>query len=118
MNKRIKDQLLKIKSTSINFKDDDTKIFIPKTEISKDIIPEIGKVYLIELSDEVLNPSPSSTLASNWNNGKIPTHKNYYAELVKIINNMYQWNCTSVDNPQDSFFGYIPISNFEIKEML
>ena len=65
MNKIIKQQLEKLKSVKITFKDSDTTIFIPKTtEIIQEAM-EVGNIYLIKLDKKMLNPTTNSTLASN-----------------------------------------------------
>lgn len=100
MNKIIKDQLNKVRSVKLNFDDHTTHIDIPKTE---EVIPLAlieGQVYVIELEDFILNPLQNSTLASNWNSGKIPKYKRYQVEFIHKMSNMYKFNGVALDNNQ------------------
>ena len=103
MNRLIKKQLMNLKSVNIDFNDNTTKIIIPKTA---EIIPEAlikGNVYLIELNDLALHPASNSTLASNWNAGKVPTYRCYKVELIDIMNDMYKFNGIAYENGQDVY---------------
>ena len=118
MNKIIEKQLNSVRSVKLNFDRDTKKIFIPKTS---EIIPEAlnkGDIYLIELSDILLQPTSNSTLASNWNSGKIPTHKQYKAELLDVMGNMYKFNGIAYENEQDlygdNWYGWFPREYFKV----
>ena len=118
MNKIIKQQLEKLKSVKITFKDSDKTIFIPKTtEIIQEAM-EVGNIYLIKLDKKMLNPTTNSTLASNWNGGRVPTQEVYKAELLDIMNNMYKFNGIAVkdgiDLYSENWFGWVPKEYFEI----
>ena len=65
MNKIIERQLQSVKAVALKYDKNTTKIVIPRTS---EIVPEVlnkGDVYLIELSDNLLQPTSNSTLASN-----------------------------------------------------
>ena len=118
MNKLIKQQLEKVKSVKIDFKDSDIDIFIPRTtEIIQEAM-KIGGIYLIKLDKKMTNPTTNSTLASNWNGGRIPTQEYYKVELLEIMNNMYKFNGIAIkDNTElysENWFGWIPKEYFEI----
>ena len=118
MNKQLKEQLNKIKSTKVDFNDNSEKIVIPKTtkylneSIKKDVL------YFIELFDFIINPDINSTLASNWNNGKVPKYKYYKVELVERMGNMVKLNGIAVVDGKDilteSWYGWIPLDGFKI----
>ena len=118
MNKQIKEQLNKITATRINYNEGDEKIVIPKTtkylneSIKKDIL------YLIEIFDFILNPDINSTLASNWNNGKVPKYKYYKVELVERAGNMVKLNGIAVADDKDllteGWYGWLPLDGFKI----
>ena len=120
MNKVIKDQLLKVRSTEINFTDKDTSILIPKT---KEIVPvalNIGEVYIIGLEDFILHPQSNSTLASNWNAGKVPKYKYYKVEFLEKMGNMYKFNGIAFNNSTgedifyENWFGWLPENGFNV----
>lgn len=122
MNKIIKDQLSKVRSVKLNFDDHTTHIDIPKTE---EVIPLAlveGQVYVIELEDFILNPLQNSTLASNWNSGKIPKYKRYQVEFIQKMSNMYKFNGVALDNNQpiysENWFGWFPEEGFKVVSLL
>lgn len=65
MNKFIKNELEKVTVTEIKFDDNTTSIFIPKTTSWNLTSLKTDKCYLIELDDNLLNPTANSSLASN-----------------------------------------------------
>ena len=122
MNKIIKDQLNKVRSVKLDFDDNTTHIDIPKTE---EVIPLAlveGQVYVIELEDFILNPLQNSTLASNWNSGKIPKYKRYQVEFIQKMSNMYKFNGVALDNNQpiysENWFGWFPEEGFKVVSLL
>lgn len=122
MNKIIKDQLSKVRSVKLNFDDHTTHIDIPKTE---EVIPLAlveGQVYVIELEDFILNPLQNSTLASNWNSGKIPKYKRYQVEFIQKMSNMYKFNGVALDNNKpiysENWFGWFPEEGFKVISLL
>ena len=122
MNKIIKDQLNKVRSVKLDFDDHTTHIDIPKTE---EVIPLAlveGQVYVIELEDFILNPLQNSTLASNWNSGKVPKYKRYQVEFIQKMSNMYKFNGVALDNNQpiysENWFGWFPEEGFKVVSLL
>lgn len=114
MHKIIKDQLARITSTNIEFDDSTTSIFIPKTvQILKTALHR-NTLYRIRLSDTIVHPSSNSTLASNWNAGRVPKNYEYNVELLDIMNGMYKFNGVAVDDPSDCLFHWVPENGFEI----
>jgi len=118
MNKIIKDQLNNVRNVKLNFSDDTKTIVIKKVnELSTNSL-DIGHVYLIELSDFILNPSSSSTLAANWNKGIIPKHKIYKMEVLDKINNMIKFNGIAIEDGKElfseSWFGWLPEDKIKV----
>lgn len=116
MNKIIKEQLKKVTATNIQFTDDTQNIFIPKTIKIINSSLKKGDVYLIHLFDSVANPSSSSTLASNWNAGKVPKNDTYIAEIINNMSKMIKVNGVSVVDDTDNFYGWLPYDGFEVLE--
>ena len=122
MNKLIRKQLEAVRSTRLEFSNDTTNLYIPKiTNIGASSL-DVGSVYLIELSDDLLDPQVNSTLASNWNNGNIPRYKYYKVELLDKMNNMYKFNGIAYDHGVDlyneNWYGWFPESKFKIIEKI
>ena len=122
MNKLIEKQLKDLKAVKVNFDNNTTKIVIPRT---KEIVSEAlikGNVYLIELDDNLLQPTLNSTLASNWNFGKTPKYKMYKLEFLDKMGSMYKFNGIAykdgVDIYTEEWFGWFPEGQFKVIEKL
>ena len=114
MNKILLNELKKVTATKLEFDDNTTSIFIPKTLKILNTSVKQGEVYKIRLEEFITNPYQSSTLASNWNNGIVPKHSEYIAEIVTKMANMIKINGVAVEDSSDSFYGWLPIEGFEI----
>ena len=114
MKKIIANELKKVSATKIEFDENTTSIFIPKTLKILNTSVKQGEVYRIRLEEFITNPYQSSTLASNWNNGVIPKHSEYIAEIVTKMANMIKINGVATDDYTDNFCGWLPIEGFEI----
>jgi len=114
MNKLIKDQLNNVTSTKIEYDENTTHIFIPKTIKVLNTSMKVGCIYDIELFDSIVNPPPSSTLASNWNNGVVPEYKLYTVEVISNTAKMIKVNGVAMENNASQFYGYLPSDGFEI----
>lgn len=114
MNSIIKKELQKVTATELEFNDKTTSIFIPRSlkilsgSLKKDTI------YRIKLDSLVTNPSSNSTLASNWNNNKVPKHSEYLIEVIDKLGNMIKVNGVAVEDQSDNFFGWLPTDSFEV----
>ena len=89
MNPIIKKQLEKCKVANIpDFTEDTRIIHIPKGSLLNVTQYQVGKCYVVELADYVVNPPEGYTLSSNWNKGTVPKYKYYKCEIVKIVGKM------------------------------
>ena len=77
--------------------------------------------YLVELDDTLLNPSVNDVLASNWNNGKRPTHKYLKFAISKKVGNML--NVYGIYHDKDNnidldevFEGWLPTDRIRVLE--
>lgn len=84
---------------------------------------DIGNIYVIELSENLLKPPPDSILVINWNGGSIPRSKYYKAEVTKKLNNMIR--ITGIEyNPETNqdnniiWEGWLPLDNITIMSKL
>ena len=118
MNKLVFEQLNQVKSVDLIFDQDTTKLVIPKTTKVKPVAVKVGGVYKIDISDTILFPSESSTLASNWNGGKVPEYKRYLAEIISTMGNMVKVNGVAEDDSTNNFYGWLPFDGFEVLEKL
>ena len=112
MNKLIKEQLKKVTSVMLDVKDDVTHFVIPKATKFINSTLKQDQCYLIEIKDSVLHPDENSTLASNWNGGRIPKNKYYKAEVVAKMANMIKFNGVSINDDTDNWYGWIPVDQF------
>lgn len=117
MNKHIKEQLKQVKLAKVpNFDDNTTHILIKKQTTIK---IEEDCCYLIKLNSSITNPSTTSTLASNWNNGIIPNHSYYKIDVQKIMSHMIKVVGVAFDYENqrdlvDMWHGWLPIDEIEI----
>lgn len=95
MNSIIEQQLKSVRVAQVlNFDSDTTKILIPKhtVEITNNISDtetvHIGRLYLIELADYILNEPNGFTLHANWNNNIKPLHKYMKALVLQDLGKM------------------------------
>lgn len=113
MNKILYNELKKVTSTKIDFSEDDLKIFIPRSIKILNSSLKVGSVYTIKLNDTITDPFSGSTLASNWNRGIIPKHKEYIVEILEGMANMIKVNGVATEDNQDQFIGWLPLDGFE-----
>ena len=118
MNKQIIEQLKNVSVTKIEFNDTDTEIYIPRTIKILNTSVSQGEYYIIRLFDSVVHPPENSSLASNWNNGRVPKHDTYIVDIISKRGNMIQINGVATEDPTDNFYGWIPIDSFEIIKKL
>lgn len=89
MNPILKKQLQNCRVANVpEFDDNIQLIHIPKGSVLNVTPYQVGKCYLVELADYVVNPPEGYTLASNWNKGSSPKYKFYKCEIVKIVGKM------------------------------
>jgi hypothetical protein len=124
MNPIIKKQLQSCRVANIPvFEDSDPVISIPKGSIMNITPYQIGKCYIVELQDFVLNPSENSIITDNWNKGSIPRHKYYKCEIVNVMGKMVNiFGCGydplhQVDSP-DLWQGWVPQSGIKLLKQL
>lgn len=97
MNEIIKEQLKLLKVAELpEFDDNTTDITIPKQE-AKEYNINVGKCYLIELENYIINPPETFTLHINWNNNIIPKDKYMKVEIVGIMGKMVKVNGVGYD---------------------
>jgi len=113
MNNILFNELNKVTATTISFKKEDTKIFIPRSIKILNSSLKIGEVYKIKLKNFILNPSSNSTLASNWNNNIIPKYSEYLVEILDVLGNMIKVNGVATENNTSQFIGWLPADGFE-----
>lgn len=114
MKKIIADELKKVSATKIEFDENTTSIFIPKTIKILNTSVKQGEVYRIKLEEFITNPYQSSTLASNWNGGIVPKYSEYIAEITTKLGNMIKINRVATDDYTYNFCGWLPVEGFEI----
>lgn len=117
MNPQIKKELEKVTATDLQFDNNTTSIFIPKTTSWNLTSLKVNKCYIIELDDSLLNPSTNSSLAANWNSGKIPEYKHYMIELQSVMNKMIKVIGVGIVNgaPQGKqFIGWLPFEQVKV----
>lgn len=113
MNRILYNELNKVTATKIDFKRNDTQIFIPRSIKILNSSLKLGGIYRIRLKSFVINPSSNSTLASNWNKGIVPKYSEYLVEIIDNIGNMIKINGVAINDNSSQFIGWLPIDGFE-----
>ena len=92
MNKFIKEQLNKI---TVPVAELDNNVLLFKKQTSNNVNTDfvIGQQYNIRIEKYILNPSPTFTLASNWNAGTIPPEEELFVIVLQKAGNMIKFNC-------------------------
>ena len=118
MNSLLYNELKKVTAAELDFNENTTHLFIPKTiKISNKSLQQ-GAIYKISLSEAITNPSSSSTLAANWNAGKVPQHKEYLVEILDRMATMIKVNGIAVEDQADNFYGWVPVDSIKILEKI
>lgn len=124
MNPIIKKQLLNCKVANIpEFEDTDCVINIPKGSLINVSPYQVGKCYLVELADYIVNPPEGYTLASNWNKGTTPKYKYYKCEIVKIVGKMVcilgcGYDALHQQDTNDLWEGWVPQAGIKLLQEL
>lgn len=124
MNPILKKQLENCKVANVPiFEEDSLVVCIPKGSVLNVTPYQVGKCYIVELADYVLNPSDGNTLASNWNKGTTPKYKYYKCEIVKIVGKMicilgYGLNPVTGQDTADLWEGWVPQSGIKLLQEL
>jgi len=110
----IKKQLEEVKAVELEFTDSTTSLFIPKTFKITQASMSKGGVYIIDLHSNITHPSDDSTLASNWNNGKVPEYDRYIVEVQDNVGKMLKVTGVACDNNTSQFIGWLPYDGFDV----
>jgi hypothetical protein len=124
MNPLIKTQLEKIKTVKLpSFDENTTEMIITADSKIEELFLEEDKCYLISVEDYILYPPDGFTLHTNWNNGKVPTHKFMKIDVSKIMGKMVKVNAIGYDmkshtDTMDLWDGWLPMKSITILEVL
>ena len=124
MNPIIKKQLEKCTVANIPvFTDDDLVITIPKGSILNVTPYQVGKCYIVEIADYVIDPPDGFSLSSNWNKGTCPKYKRYKREIVKIVGKMICILGCGIDpssgaETNDLWQGWVPQAGIKLLQEL
>lgn len=119
MNIITRKELSKVKLADLSNFDESALVYsIPKyTEFHY----EQNKCYLIKLNNSITNPSQDSTLASNYNNGKIPEYSYYYVDVLKVVGKLIKVSGIAYDvvnnkNINSIWEGWLPVNEIQVIE--
>lgn len=123
MNKVIFEQLSKIQD--LQFNENDTYILFPRGQeqiISTDV--QVGKAYLIQVENYIVNPPETFDLQSNWNKGRPIKDYLLCIQVDRIQGKMVQFSGrgydSSISTTNDNFYEgmWVPRKSFKILEVL
>lgn len=108
MNPFIKKQLLKCKNVKVNFSDDDTEIFIEKTNKVDASNLKVGSSY-----EFIVNEYESNPYLDDVNNYRKMNIGHYYGDLISIYKDIIKVNAVSIEDG-NRFIGWLPINAVDI----
>ena len=123
MNPIIKKQLENCKVANIPLFDENTTVInIPKGSVMTVTPYQIGKCYLVELADFVVNPE-DMVFDSNWNKGTVPKYKHYKCEIRKVMGKMIcifgcGYDASTQQDTMDLWEGWVPQTGIKILQEL
>lgn len=108
MNSTIKKQLQNCRVANIPAFDNNTTEILIKKGNEFAVSPyQVGRCYLIELADYIINPPPDFTLADNWNQGRTPKYKHYKCEIKAVAGKMVRFMGSGYDIVTDTDANYV-----------
>ena len=112
MNSIIKEQLEKVKSTTLEFNDTTTSIFIPKSSHICTTLLNVGSAYIISLNDEL----EDNIIVKNHN--VYPKFKDYKVELLEVVDHWYKFagiaQVDGIDLHSEYFYYWLKEGSFTI----
>lgn len=123
MNKILKKELDKVRWVDMpSYDDSTTELTIPKS--CGNVVIKDNDSIIIEVFDFILHPSPTFTLATDWNNGIIPKSKYIKCCVSEKRGNMTKFDGVGYDyknnkDLSDYYFGlWLPNRGFKVLEKL
>lgn len=119
MNKWIKKQLRLVKVADLpHYEEDTTLIKIPK-KINQGLSVQLNHYYLIELEDYILKPPPGFSLHVDWNNNKVPQHKFYKCQCIRLMGKMIKILGVAFDyenrlDLDENWDGWLPLKSVKV----
>lgn len=119
MNKYVINQLQKCKVACIPEYDSSTRhLIIPKATTTKQLM-QVGKCFLIRISDQVMHNPNNIISHDNWNNGKAPVRPYMKVEINKVMGDMVKvlgigYDHISNIDTNEIWEGWLPIHQIQI----
>ena len=120
----VKEQLKKVTTLKLpSYNDNTTHMIIKMSDMEEKLVFEENNYYLISLQPALLNPSSSSALESNYNEGRVPKHQYYKCEVKKILGQMIKifglaYDLDTDTDINETWTGWLPINSVDILQKL
>lgn len=117
MSAAIERQLKKLQfAKPIRSEKDPNKVFFRKIESLR---LEVDSCYLIRLGEGITHPNSSSTVAANWNGGRVPPHDCYKCDVEALMAGMAKIQGLAYDEAagrdlDDMWEGWVPIDELTV----
>lgn len=119
MNKIVQRELEKIRA-NIDYNDNTTYIYIPKSGQLSSVDLQVDHNYNIYVEDYILKEPSNFSLSTNWNNGVVPISKYMNICVLQRLSNMVQVDACGYDvisqrTKSDSYMGlWLPVESIHI----
>ena len=119
MNRLIQKQLERLRVAKVDSFDELKNTFTFKRHSEREF--KLNNVYIIKLSNQLINPQNNELLMSNWNSGKHPTHNYIKMQVQKKLGNMIfvcgaYYDIHTQDVMSEYWNGWLPEEQLEIIE--
>lgn len=127
MNPVVKRELEKVRIPLPEYDDDTTLIKILRKSVESETRTYpivVGKCYLIQIADYVLNEPPNFTLSANWNKGIVPRSRYLKVQITSVMGKMIQIDGSGFDvinqvDTSDAYIGlWLPLASIGVVEEL
>ena len=108
MNPIIKKQLQACRVAELpDYDDNTTLMIIPKKDSNRVNEFHVGKFYLVEFEDYIINPPNDFNLADNWNKGSVPRYKYMKCEICQLMGKMIRIQGAAYDPTNNIDIPYV-----------
>lgn len=119
MSKLLLEQLAKVRGVDLPYFDEQTEELLIKRKNETPLSLAIGKAYLLEVENYIINPPNGFNLHANWNKGIAPRDKYLYSLIVQDIGKMIRIESYGYDINRNcilmnSWSGWLPKKSVKV----
>ena len=112
MNKFIKQQLKKCRTTLPDWDDDTTQMIVSNRGVTSNKVAKSGNLHIF-IENYIINEPVNFTLSSNWNGGTKPPENEMIVDIINQTGKMYKVSGFGMTTNQ-SWTGWLPGKGFRV----